>query len=192
MDADLSHVRQLIYSSATESEKVELRRKWLKDPNQGGTLISKGNVMNSFFIELVDEERESLEEAARTQRQSAEQTRTRLVKSNERELSKQFAKLIDGNVARVLNGELVFELPNSNYFYAVSMDSGNFLLSVDNTPVEKFAGNGDAVRSLAKVLARNPQPKPAIAPVSEVTAETKLRDIIKRFVSAFEELKRVS
>lgn len=153
---------------------------------------SEMNTAASFFIEAIDEEREALEEAARTQAQTAEQTRTRVVKSNERELSKQFAKLIDGNVARVLNGELVFQLPNSKYFYSVTMDAGNFLLSVDKTPVEKFAGNGDAVRALAKILARNPQPKPPLAPVSEVTAETKLRDIIKRFVSAFEELKRVS
>jgi hypothetical protein len=193
MNVDLEHARQLIYNEATESEKAELRKKWL-GPESGGTSILKGGEMNtatSFFIEAIDEEKERLDEAARTQAQTAEQARTRLVKSNERELSKQFAKLIDGNVARVLNGELVFQLPNSNYFYAVTMDAGNFLLSVDSTPVEKFAGNGDAVRALAKILARNPQRKPSVPPVVEITTEQRLRSAIRNFVSAFEELKKV-
>lgn len=190
MEQDLSHARQLIFNAASESEKAELRKKWF-GPVSGGTSRIKGNTMNSFFIEAIDDEREILQAAAHTAQQTAEQSRNKMIKANERELAKQFAKLIDGNVARVLNGELVFELPNSNYFYAVTMDAGNFLLSVDNTPVEKFSANGDAIRSLAKVLAKNPQPKPAVAPVAEITTEQRLRDAIRNFVSAFEELKQV-
>jgi hypothetical protein len=197
MSGDISHARQLIFDAATESERAELRKKWLIEPllrtRVGGINSMKGSEMNatSFFIEAIDEEREALEDAARSAQQAAEQTRMKLIKANEKELAKQFAKLIDGNVARVMNGEMVFELPNSNYFYSVSLDNGNYLLSVDSTPVEKFAGNGDAVRALAKVLAKNPQPKPPVTPFAQPTTEERLRASIKNFVAALEELRKV-
>jgi hypothetical protein len=199
---DFSHARQLIYNEASDSEKVELRRKWLNEPLVAGTTrrgveqISKGaNTVNTFadtfFIELIDDEREALESAAQRAKAATEETRATRLKSDEKELSRKFSKLISGNIARVLNGELLFQLPNSEYFYSVSLDNGQFLLSVDNTPVERFAGAGDEIKTLAKLLAKNPQPKPAITPAAEPTPEQRLRSTIKNFVAAFEDLRKV-
>ena len=192
MDADLEHVRQLIYSEASESERAELRKKWL-GPESGGTSILKdkkvSTVTDSFFIELIDDEREAIEEAAKTAREATESARTTRIKADEKELSRKFGKLISGNIARVLNGALVFELPNSQYFYSVTLENGQFLLSVDSTPVERFQGNGDEIKTLAKILAKNPQPKPAIAQVAEITAEMRLRNGIRKYIASLDELK---
>lgn len=203
MDADLEHVRQLIFNEATESEKIELRKKWLPEPLIAGTTrlgvasIAKGankvdTAASSFFIEMIDEEIEKNEEAAAKARRETEESRSRVIKADERELSKHFAKLIENKIARVSNGELAFELPNSKYLYSVRMDKGNLLLNVDSTPVERSQVNGDAIRTLAKLLAKNPQPKQTSVPAAEPTAEQRLRSAIKNFVVAFEELRKVS
>ena len=189
MEQDLSHARQLIFNEASETEKVELRRKWLQDPTQGGVISKEQSVTDSFFIELIDDEREAIEEAAKKVCEATESARLMKLKADEKELSRKFAKLISGNIARVLNGELVFELPDSNYFYSVTLENGQFLLSVNNTPVERFQGNGDEIKSLAKLLAKNPQPKPAVAQVTEITTEQRLRSGIKKYIAALEELK---
>jgi hypothetical protein len=196
MDRDLSHVRELIYSEASEGEKAELRKKWLEEPllnsrTRSGVVDStKGIEMDTFFLDLIDDEKEALDRAAHVARQAAEDAKAERLRSDTKELSRKFAKLITAKFARVADGALVFELPNSKYFYSVTLENQQFLLSVDSTPVEKFAGNGDEIRALAKVLAKNPQPKPAVAQV-EITTEQRQRTAIKNFVAAFEELRKV-
>lgn len=190
--------RALILSQLPDDEAAELRARWRSDsidPMRGGSISiceDKMSTGTKFFIEQIDEECENIERAAVTARTTAESTKATALKSAEKSLALQFAKLLDKEVAIIREGELRFALPTSDYSYSVSCVDGQFMLNVNGTPFEKFASNGDAIRSLAKILAKNPQPKPIVAPVAEVSAETKLRESIKRFVSAFEELKRVS
>lgn len=181
----------------------ELRARWMSestDPMRGGSIsnLKKGETMQAtktnFFLDMISEERESAAAVASAAQSAAETTRIKNVKANEKTLASHFGKLIEKELAFIKSGVLHIEamFPNPHgIVYSVVVADGNFMLNVNGTPFEKFASNGDSIRSLAKLLAKDPQPKPASAPVAEITGEQRLRDTIKRFVAAFDELKKV-
>ena len=149
-------------------------------------------VKTNFFLEIIEEERENAATEESTARASAETTRLKNIRSNEKTLAGHFGKLIEKELAYITDGELFLESGElTGNIYSVVMADSNFQLKINGSPFEKFAHNGDAIRALAKILAKNPQPKPPVV-FTEVTAEQRMRDAIKSYLTALDELKRVS
>ncbi len=175
----------MILREASEEEAQRLREKWAAETklNVGPEGVEDTKLKTNFFDEMISEEADSALAASLRASQEAAITRSRVLKSAERELAKHFAKLIEKDIAIVRDGALVLDK------YSVSMSDGNFELSVNGQPVTKFSANGDAIRSLAKEIAKNPQPKPAVEPITAISVEQRLRGVIKGYIAAYEELK---
>jgi hypothetical protein len=134
MDADLSHVRQLIYSSASESEKAELRRKWLTEPLlksrtrgveqlQSEDKLSTGYLesrVDSELVALVEKRRKAAEEEAARQKTKLDSD-TRALRTA---LSEDFIRSAG---IRVANAQATFTFRDKPYTLANDKERGYLL-----------------------------------------------------------------
>jgi hypothetical protein len=158
-------VRSMILASLPPEEADALRAKWAAESklskSEEKPMSQSGPVgVANFLSELVAEQVELNESAARKAKADADESERTRVKALNTELKRHFGKLLDKGIGKLEGGE--FRFSHSGTAYRVSMSEGAFLLTPDLKPntvnfgwkTLKFGADGDAVTSLAKVLAK--------------------------------------
>jgi len=134
----------------------ELRAKWASEEKQSAQpkkeSIPVSTATSNFLSDLVSEQAEINERAVRKAKGEAEEAERIRVKALNDELKKHFSKLIDKSEGRIENGEFHFTFEGKKYH--AFMSNGRFSLHGDGYSIGDFGVDGDAVTSLAKVLAK--------------------------------------
>jgi hypothetical protein len=149
--SDLFAIRDFI--AANSDNAAELRARWQNESAQPEKESKPVTVSTSNFLtELVAEQVELSDALSRAAKAQADESERIRIKSLNSELKRHFGKLLDKGVGSVEAGE--FRFAHAGTDYSVKMSNGNFVLATSARVIAQFGVDGDAVTSLAKVLAK--------------------------------------
>jgi hypothetical protein len=151
--SDLFPIRDFI--AANSDNAGELRARWAAEQQSAQPRkesIPVNTATSNYLNELVAEQIEAIDTAARAAKSAADDAERARVKSLNADMKKHFAKLIDKSAATVSGGELYFDFNGEQYL--VCLKNGSFSLQQGATVITTFNADGDAIQSLAKVLAK--------------------------------------
>lgn len=145
---ELHEVRAMILQDSDSPD--DLRKRWLEQDKLKE--IKPVTISTSNFLdELVQDEVERIESAARAAKAQADESERNRLKALNTELKRHFSRLLDKGVGTIESGAYHFDY--AGRAHSVKLVEGQFQLCGPSKPV-KFSVDGDAVTALAKVLAK--------------------------------------